>query len=80
MNMMALAQSNVATCRVRNTAESYRYYDLELEMDQTKALKKGNGTSEFVAFHIFFVPLILGFCFIIIEKVTTTGFLIGFIF
>lgn len=48
--MMALKQSNVSTCRVRNTAESYRYYDLELEMDQTKALKKGNGTSEFVAF------------------------------
>lgn len=56
-SMMAVAQSHVPTCRVRNFQESYRYNDMELQMDQTDALKRGNKTFEYVGFQIF--PFIL---------------------
>jgi len=63
-SMMAVAQSHVPTCRVRNIQESYRYDDMELGMDQTDASKKGNMTFEHVGFQIF--PFILHLFLIII--------------
>jgi len=54
--MMAIAQRHVPTCRIRNIQESYRYDDMELQMDQTDASKMGNRTFEYVGVSDFSFP------------------------